>query len=611
MIKSLELSNFGGYRSLRLDFAPLTVIIGSNAYGKSTLLHAISMLMAGVDVATRHAPADNSARWLVRGEPLDTIAPSAGGWQKLFTRTQDSPAEHLLVQGTFEGLRWLSKARLTVAKVPEGKPDVVVAVESNTPEARPPASSRGASATLITHVSTLDHDEVYVPDEGLQFTLRSGARAGFVRNRLIRLDEAAIERINRVLRKLAQAEIVSMTRLADAQTGAPLTVSFRRNGSTFELSSANHALVSALSLLSEVEAQLAQPSESGERLLLLDEPELHLHPRAQAVLAECLSEISSSVGVQIVSVTHSHPIVRSLLSHPNSAVITIERQFTHLRRLYSQKDVLRALRNTHDLATFSAVNFLASRHVLFVEGETDETILEQCDLAHFSASPERLARFESWTRVPLDGVSNAPAPELIERLVSSPILPRLNRGEVLVVASVLDRDYDREPGHHLRSGPQVERIDHVWSRHSIESLFIDVDVLESLLLVTLGVGAPADLRDRIQAAIAAADSDGSLREGAEDELAEFFRRTRQHTSKAAQAEARKRVRTDPGIWQRGKDRAAFVLQHVRATLPLPLQNKVRGSIHKLLEAIPVEDLRRVKVPAELISLLDELVTRAA
>jgi hypothetical protein len=368
--------------------------------------------------------------------------------------------------------------------------------------------------------------------------------------------------------------------------------------------------VSALSLLSEFEAQLAQPTETGERLLLLDEPELHLHPLAQAAMAEYLAGVSHTTGAQIVSATHSHSIVRSLLSHTNSAIITIERQFSRLRRLYSQKDVLKALRNIHDLASFSAINFLASRHVLFIEGETDETILHRCALAYLCASPERLTRFESWTRVPLDGVSNTPAPELIERLVSSPILPPLNRGEVFVVASVLNRDYDREPGHHVRSGPQVERVDHVWSRHSIESLFIDVGVLESLLLAALGAAAPADIRDRIEVAIAAADSDECLREGAEDEMAEFFRRTRQYNGKSAQVEARRRVRANPEIWQRGKDRAAFVLKHVRDTLPLRLQNKVRSSVHGLLESISVEELWRVKVPPEIISLLGELVTRA-
>ncbi len=306
MIKSLELINFGGYRSLRLDFAPLTVIIGGNAYGKSTLIHAVSILMAGVDVAARYAPVDDSVRWLVRGEPLTTIAPSSGGWQELFTRTKDSSAEYILVEGTFEGSGWLSKAWLRVTALPEGKLDVVVEVESNAPRVLPLTASRGASAALIAHVSTLHHDEAYLSNEDLQLTSPLDARTGFVRNRIIRLDEAAIERINRVLRKLAQAEIVSMTTLADAQTDAPLTVFFRRDGNTFEIHSANHALVSILSLLSEVETQLAQSTETGERLLLLDEPELHLHPQAQAAMSEYLAEVSYAAGVQIVSATDSH-----------------------------------------------------------------------------------------------------------------------------------------------------------------------------------------------------------------------------------------------------------------------------------------------------------------
>jgi ABC-type cobalamin/Fe3+-siderophores transport system ATPase subunit len=226
MIKSLELINFGGYRSLQLDFAPLTVIIGGNAYGKSTLLHAIAALMAGVDEATRYAPTDDAMRWLVRGEPLVTIAPSSGGWRELLTRTKDSSAEHLSIKGTFEGLGWLSKAQLTVTALPESKLDVVVEIESNAPRVRPLTVSRVASATTIAHVSTLHPNETYLSDEELHLSSRSGTHDGFVRNRVIRLDRVAIERINCVLRKLSQAEIVSMTTLADAQTEAPLTVFF-------------------------------------------------------------------------------------------------------------------------------------------------------------------------------------------------------------------------------------------------------------------------------------------------------------------------------------------------------------------------------------------------
>ncbi len=610
MIKSLELINFGGYRSLRLDLAPLTVIIGSNAYGKSTLLHSISVLMAGIDVAAQNASEEDSSRILVRGEPLSAIASVFGGWQELFTRKDAFLADHLEVQGIFEGPSWISKGRLTSKAAPAGQPDVGVELELRIPRDLLLPVTRGASAALINHVSTLRLDETYLSDDELKVASRPGSHAVVVRNRLIRLDEAVIERLNRTLRKLAKAEIIARTTLAEAQAGAPLTIHFRRGGSTFEIRSANHALVNALTLLSEVETQLRHPTETGERLLLLDEPELHLNPLAQAAMAEHLAEVSLAAGAQIVSTTHSDHIVRRLWSHADSAIITIERQFTRLRRLYSQKDLLKALGQTHDLAPFAAINFLASRRVLFIEGETDETILQRCALAYLCSSPERLALFENWTRVQINGVSNAPAANLVERLVSSPLLPRLKRNETLVAAVVLDRDYDKEPRHHIESGSQVIRIEHVWSRHSIESLFIDIDVLDSLLLAALGTAAPANMKDRIREAIASADTDENLREGAEDEFAEFLRRTRQFSGKTAQVEARRRVRANPEIWQRGKDRAEFVLRHVRNTLPSSLQNKVRASISKMLDSIPSEKLWQVKVPSEIATLIDELVTRA-
>jgi predicted ATPase len=610
MIKLLELINFGGYRSLQLDLAPLTVIIGSNAYGKSTLLHAISVLMAGVDVAARAAPTDDSSNILIHGEPLDAIASVSGDWLELFTRTDAFLADYLEVQGIFDGPSYISKGRLTARVESGGQPEVAVELELRISRALPSLAARGASAALINHVSTLRLDETYLSDEELKLASRPGSQAVVVRNRLIRLDEVAIERLNRTLRNLANAEIVARTTFPEGQAGAPLEIHFRRDGSTFEIRSANHALVNALALLSEVETQLGHPTETGERLLLLDEPELHLHPLAQAAMAEHLAEVSRVAGAQIVSTTHSDHIVRRLWSHADSAIITIERQFTRLRRLYSQKDLLKALGQTHDLTPFAAINFLTSRRILFIEGETDETIVQRCAFAYLGSSPEQLARFETWTRVQLDGASNAPAANLVERLVSSPLLPRLKRNEALVVAIVLDRDYDKEPGHRIQSGSQVERIEHIWSRHSIESLFIDIDILDSLLLAALGAHAPTNMRDRIRAAIAAADTDENLREGAEDELADVLRRTRQFIGKAAQVEARQRVRAKPEIWQRGKDRAEFVLRHVRKTLPSSLQNKVRASISKILEFIPTEKLGQVKLPSEIITLLDELVARA-
>ena len=612
MIKTIELTNFGGYRRLRLDLAPVTVIVGSNAYGKTTLLEAISILMQGIDAAASIVPENASLPTETNVQLLEGLASRYGGWNELLTRNDVSCADHLAIQGTFEGSGRITRGLLTVHVVDGAHPRVAVELEPPVIDDRRSriTSTRRSTSALIRHVNSLRLDEAYLADTEFEAASRTSHHAGLVRNRLVRLNHDAIDRLNRTLRQLAQAEIVSRTSLSEAQAGAALSVHFRREGATFEIRAANHALVSSLALLSEVEAQIAGPMPNDQCVLLMDEPELHLHPLAQAAVAEHIAEISRAVGTQVISVTHSDHIVRRLWGHPESAILNIERQFSRFRRLYSQKDLLKALEKTHDLSPYSAVNFLATRRVLFVEGSTDETILLRCALSHLADSPEGLDRFDAWTRVPLDGVANAPAADLVERLVSSSLLPRLERSEVLVVASVFDRDYDKEPLHQVRSGPQVERIDHVWSRHSIESLFLEVEVLESILCASLGDAAPVDLRDRIRAAIGAADADEGLREGAEDELAEHFRRTRRYAGKEAQVEARRRVRANPETWQRGKDRAAFVLQHLRQSLPLPIQNRVRGSVSKMLEALEPPQLRQVKVPIEIASFLDELVMRA-
>lgn len=608
MIKTLKLRHFRGYRSLEIDLAPISVVIGTNASGKSTILQAFKVLMDSLDLAVGVEP-DESGKRRIFGGAVRDIASAYGGWQDLFLRSDGSSADDLAVEGFFDGTG-IAYGSVTARRRPGSQSEFDVQVEMTAPTLPQPTAILRPSAALIAHVNTLDRDETYKSDAEFELASRSTATAGLVRNRLIRLDEEAIEQINCTLRPLANAEIVERTALADAQVGAPVSVFFRRDGETFEIGAANHALVSTLALLSDVQMQFALPTKTGECLLLLDEPELHLHPIKQAEILELLADWAHSVGAQIISATHSDHLVRRIWPRPDSATFNIERKCTRVRRLYSQRDLLRAFAQTRDLSIFSAVNFLPSRRVLLVEGRSDETIIHCCAVAYLGAFPQRMARFDAWIQVPIDGVSNAPAPEFIERLFSSSLLPRFEDGDILRIASALDRDYDKAPGHQIHRGPQVERIERIWSRHSIESLFIEVDILESLLFAALGPSAPPDLVDRIREAITAADADEDLREGASDEFAEVLRRTRQHPGKAANQEARRRVRANPEIWQRGKDRAEFVLRHIRSTLPVQVQNKVRASIAKVLESIPPEQLQHVIVPPELVELIDELVSRA-
>ncbi|MHC8334138.1 ATP-dependent nuclease [Pseudomonas sp. LB3P25] len=604
MLTTLKLKNFMGYRSLNLELAPFTVIVGSNANGKSSLLRAVSLLLKGRDVAAKLSPNEVPSPCIIQDIEIDGLAATYGGWDNLFTRTPTEIAKHLAIHGEFSCDGRISCIELSARRDSPGNLDVMLQVEAL---AKRPAPSSTGSA-IITHVSTLHSNEVMLSDDELQKSLSAGRQSGIVRNQLVRLAPEAIKRLNRVLRKIANAEIVSRTSLTDSEIGSPLEVYFSRGGMTFEISLANHALISSLVLLCEIEAKSSAHVATEGQILLLDEPEIHLSPVAEIDLAKHLLEVSRAERTQIISVTHSGHMVRYLLSNSDCTVFNIEQPFLRFRRIHTHEHLLNA--RPHELSSYSAVNFLASRRVLFVEGGTDETILVRCALALFGDNSDRLTRFEAWTRVSLGGVTKAPGLDLFERLLLSEMMPSLRQGEKLIVATVSDRDYEREPIKNIKQGTQVDSVVRVWSRHSIESLFIDVDVLESLLSAVIKSLTSTGLRDLIHEAIAAADVALVLSESAEDELAQHFRRTRQYSGKEPQSAARLIVREKPAIWQRGKDRAEFVLRHIRKSLPIPEQNKVRSSIAKMLESIPRANLSKVKVPAEVAELLEVLVAPA-
>lgn len=606
MITALELSDFRGYHSLNLDFAPVAVVLGSNASGKSTLLSALVILSHGVDMAAHEARRQGDARQIISDGRLASLADKLGGWKKVFHRAGDSSTAQLAVTGSYNTEDWVQKASITATDLSFSE---APKVKLDTHFSRTGVATAGldASCLLLEHMSTFSLNETYLSNQDFEKAAQSGSTLNCIRNTLIRLDEKSIERLNLTLKSLAGAQISSCTTHLDAEQGAPLAVHFQSDGSTFEIGLANHGLVSALALLANIEAGLSRVTATGSRLLLLDEPEVHLHPHAQAAFAKHLVNVAHAARAQIVFVTHSDHIVRQLLPRSDCAIFNIEKRFSRFRRIYTQKDLLKALNSTRDLTPYAAVNFLSSRKVLLVEGPTDESIIQRAAIAHFARAQPLLSQFDSWTLVPLDGVDNAPAPGLIERLFSSPLLPPLKPGESMMVARIRDRDYDRMSCLNIEQSPQVLRLEKVWSRHSIESVWLEEDTLSSLLLAALGPDIKDDIAELVKAALSDADVDVLLLDGAADELTEYFRKSRLFEGKAAPVEARSRVRGDPAVWQHGKDRADFVLRHIRSRLPLSLQNKVRSSIAKILEGIPTEDLGSVVVPLEIKILLDKLV----
>ncbi|MFK8215446.1 ATP-dependent nuclease [Haloferax volcanii] len=110
-------------------------------------------------------------------------------------------------------------------------------------------------------------------------------------------------------------------------------------------------------------------SQNSTNILLIEEPELHLHPEAERALLKLIQEVSKS-GPQVILTTHSDVFVDSV--NVNNIIRVKRDDNTNLKHV--QQDNI-----PDELADlgYNKSNLLQSKGVVFVEGKSDERVLRQ------------------------------------------------------------------------------------------------------------------------------------------------------------------------------------------------------------------------------------------
>jgi predicted ATPase len=609
MLRRIALERFRGFARLEADLAPVSVLLGPNSCGKSSILQAVRLACAALTWVLRQAPVPKRKEsWIVlwdglsirQDEPFLPAAPT----EELFLGRGDTGLtvtlsfdETDVVQELYVGLRYGQNSAL--------KLDVWVKSERALEAiARLPARSRNVSPRLtealvgkepiaiaIPSFYGVVQQEPYVADARLEQLLGAGQQGSVVRNLVARL--GGLKELSDFLRLSIGAEIVRSTSGQAIQETTDLAVHFRDDDGELELSSAGTGLVALLALFSVLKYQQPRAAQGRPLIFLLDEPEAHLHPKLQGDTGERLADLLTGFGAQALLATHSIEIINRLGRRRDAVLLSIDRSSTTAPAvpLTTEDQVIERLESFCDLTPFAGLQLLRSRRVLFHEGKTDRAILEGCARAYFANDPARLDRFRRWTFVELSSETNADAKDVFKKALA-PLASTGAGVEPVRIVRVLDRDYTRQPAFPPQpdtTTPGIEELSVVWSRHSIESLFLDPPCLTAWLRLSL-LGRPlapstADLEAWVAEGVAAANADAALTEAAAEQL--FLLAIRKLTvgqldSNKALVEARReasaRVAKDPDIYQRGKDRAKHVLGYVRGKLPVSLQNRVRGDI---------------------------------
>jgi hypothetical protein len=454
----------------------------------------------------------------------------------------------------------------------------------------------------------------------LERMLGGGEQSRVVRNLVARLRPEAFRRLNDFLLRHLGASLVQRTTDQDVERILHLATSFQDTHGPLELASAGAGLVNLISLYAAMELFRPASTEQEARpvLYLLDEPEAHLHPRLQGNVGEALGALASEFGAQLLIATHSVEMINRLGQRRDAVLLSVDRATSGVARLESEDALVQELSRWCDLTPFTSINFLASRRVFFHEGPSDVEFLKRCADIYFRSRPVELARFRQWTPVPLGGTGKVSAQAVLGVVLQPQVFPELATGPATRAICILDRDIERTPGFRPRpdlSRGAYEAHELVWSRYSIESLFLDAPCLTAWLLAVLPAGTvlEATLRPLVEAALNHADGDLDLVIAAIRRMSVSLMRKDELKPADAQKAAEERVRADPASWQHGRDRASHVLGQVRAALQdNATRNHVRTGLLDLVRVAAVDKLGDplVLIPAEIRSLLDYMASPA-
>jgi hypothetical protein len=628
MLRRIDIDSFRGFTKLTAELAPVTVLLGPNSSGKSSVLQAVRLACAALALALRQElepkVRDGWIEFDLDYRDVDVLVPAVDP-EELFLNTE---AEGFELSLTFEDTDFVQELHVSLDDGLNGEVRLKSqqalggpsGARSKSRRLVPLLASKAPIAVAVPSFYGVLRHEPYVNDARLERLLGAGEQGSVVRNLVGRL--GGRKELSDLLLLSVGAEIVRSTSGQELQDVENLAVAFRDRNGDLELSAAGTGLVALTALFAALKWYQPRAAQGRPLLFLLDEPEAHLHPKLQGDTGERLADLVTRFGAhaQVLLATHSVEMVNRLGRRPDAVLLSIDRGAADAAvPLTTENEVIERLESFCDLSPFNSLQLLRSRRVLFHEGKTDRAILEGCAHALFANDPAGLEQFRRWTLAELSSETNAAAKDVLKKALA-PLTAAGTGGEPVRIVRVLDRDYHRAPAQGPEQGDaNLKEYDVVWSRHSIESLFLDPPCLAAWLRLALegrpGGPTAADLQRWVAEGIASADADAELVRSAAEQIFTIALRkltlgeagsTKKIVDARRDAEAQ--VASEPRVFQNGRQRARHVLSYVRGKLPAPLQNRVRSDVADVVRYTPSANILTAPalVPPEIEALLKYL-----
>jgi ABC-type cobalamin/Fe3+-siderophores transport system ATPase subunit len=295
-LQSVRIQRFKRIKDASIDLKTVNVFVGGNNSGKSSLIQGLHF---GIGL-------------------LQTIALS-GQWKASTslnpTQLIYSPAEDIHALGTgaklFENQDQAISLEYNLASgdscavdVRKGRNRNILVTIKNEQVAKRLSSLESPFSVFSPGLAGISKRETYVSDGVLLRTLARGDANLILRNILLRLSKS--KSWNAFLNDIREVfPNVDINVNFAEETAEFIDVSISVAGQTIPLELAGTGVLQALQILSYIH-------RFAPSLVVLDEPDSHLHPNNQRLLCALLRRVSEDQGTQVVLTTHSRHVVDAL-----------------------------------------------------------------------------------------------------------------------------------------------------------------------------------------------------------------------------------------------------------------------------------------------------------
>jgi ABC-type cobalamin/Fe3+-siderophores transport system ATPase subunit len=362
-IKKIRLQKFRQFLDTTFDVGPFNVLVGPNNCGKTSILHAIRaffLLMKGHVRCDGDPPvAAYHRRYIAAAEE---IAPTPD-IRELWYRQQ--AGGKLIISITFEDdVTFPIVIRQQFGQIHVSADDLP-----------PGLTAEDASRYLDTQVAFIPGlvgvlvAEPYATGARRNALATQGRYSEIFRSSLQQLkerDRELVGKINVWLKGLFEVVVSKIEFDEDADEF--VTVKYDQDGTEFDVVSSGAGLQQVIQMLTNL--YLSQP-----RILLIDEPDAHLHSKLQARMGELFRRVSSDLGAQVFLSSHSLDLIDTFST---SEVLIIDSTKKVISPIGSNSDLISVLVGADVVDISSLSRLLASRRLVVIE-DKDKSIFKAID----------------------------------------------------------------------------------------------------------------------------------------------------------------------------------------------------------------------------------------